>query len=48
GFMVRNGLAYLATPLGRVEASRAPNVDLIADLDRGQFLDRLRREARDK
>ncbi|MDP2832019.1 MAG: type I-U CRISPR-associated protein Csx17 [Pseudomonadota bacterium] len=48
GFMVRNGLAYLATPLGRVEASRAPNVDLIADLEQGQFLDRLRREARDK
>jgi len=48
GFMVRNGLAYLATPLGRVEASRAPNVDLIADLEQDQFLDRLRREARDK
>lgn len=48
GFMVRNGLAYLATPLGRVEAARAPQADLIAELERGQFLDRLRREARDK
>lgn len=48
GFMVRNGLAYLATPLGRVETSRAPNTDLIADLERGRFLDALRRAARDK
>jgi CRISPR-associated protein Csx17 len=48
GFMVRNGLAYLATPLGRIEARRAPNVDLIAELEQGQFLDRLRRAAREK
>lgn len=48
GFMVRNGLAYLATPLGRMQARHAPQADLIAELDRGQFLDRLRREARDK
>lgn len=48
GFMIRNGLAYLATPLSRVEVARAPTVDLIADLEHGQFLDRLRREARDK
>ncbi len=48
GFMVRNGLAYIATPLGRIEASRSPTADLIAELDQGQFLDRLRREARDK
>lgn len=48
GFMVRNGLAYLATPIGRMENLRAPDTDLIADLEQGQFLDRLRREARDK
>lgn len=48
GFMVRNGLAYLATPLGRVEATRAPAVDLLTELDQGQFLERLRREGRDK
>lgn len=48
GFMVRNGLAYLATPLGRIEAARSPTVDLITELDQGQFLERLRRAARDK
>lgn len=48
GFMVRNGLAYLATPLGRVETTKAPSADIIADLDQGGFLERLRREARGK
>lgn len=48
GFMVRNGLAYLATPLGRIETARTPNADLINDMERGGFLERLRREARDK
>jgi len=48
GFMVRNGLAYLATPLARMESSRAPSADLINDLERGHFLDLLRREARGK
>lgn len=47
-FMVRNGFAYLATPLGRIEATRSPSVDLLTELDQGQFLERLRREARDK
>jgi CRISPR-associated protein Csx17 len=46
--MVRNGLAYLATPLGRIETSRTPCTDLIDDLERGGFLERLRREVRDK
>jgi CRISPR-associated protein Csx17 len=32
GFMVRNGLAYLATPIARVESKRAPGADLINDL----------------
>lgn len=48
GFMVRNGLAYLATPIARVESRRAPGADLINDLERGHFLDLLRREARGK
>lgn len=48
GFMVRNGLAYLATPLGRIQTSRNPSADLIDDLDQGGFLDRLRQEARDQ
>jgi CRISPR-associated protein Csx17 len=48
GFMVRNGLAYLATPIARVESRRAPGADLINDLEHGHFLDLLRREARGK
>ena len=48
GFMVRNGLAYLATPIARIEARRAPDADLINDLERGHFLDLVRREARAK
>lgn len=48
GFMVRNGLAYLATPIARVESKRAPAADLINDLERGHFLDLLRRQARGK
>jgi CRISPR-associated protein Csx17 len=48
GFMVRNGLAYLATPIARVESPHAAQSDLVADLERGQFLDLLRRHARGK
>ena len=48
GFMVRNGLAYLATPIARVESRRVPGADLINDLERGHFLDLLRRYARGK
>lgn len=48
GFMVRNGLAYLATPLGRIETRRSPAADLIVDLEGGRFLETLRRAARDK
>ncbi len=33
GFHVRNGLAYLATPLGRFLVQRRPEVDLLRDLD---------------
>jgi CRISPR-associated protein Csx17 len=49
-FLKRSGDNDLAVPLNRFDVSRsgAPNADLIADLDRAGFLDRLRREARDK
>jgi CRISPR-associated protein Csx17 len=38
GFLVRNGLAYFATPLGRFAVSRQPQVDLLSDID--DWLDR--------
>ncbi|MBI5329417.1 MAG: type I-U CRISPR-associated protein Csx17 [Betaproteobacteria bacterium] len=49
-FLKRSGKNDLAIPLSRFEVSRstAPHVDLITDLEQGQFLDRLRTEARDK
>ena len=49
-FLKRSGDNDLAIPLARFDVSRngAPTADLIADLDQGQFLDRLRREGRDK
>ncbi len=49
-FLKRSGDNDLAVPLSRFNVSRngAPGADLIADLDQGQFLDRLRHEARDK
>ena len=45
GFMARNGRTFLATPLARVESTRAPEAGLINDLERDNFLDLLRREA---
>jgi len=33
GFMVRNGLAYFATPIGRFQVQRQPQVDLINEID---------------
>ncbi|MFO1358869.1 type I-U CRISPR-associated protein Csx17 [Plasticicumulans sp.] len=45
-FTMRAGKAYLATPLGRITVERRPAADLIADLDRNAFLDRLRSHAR--
>lgn len=49
-FLKRSGDNDLAVPLSRFDVPRdgIPDVDLIADLEQGQFLDRLRREARDK
>ncbi|MEW6048070.1 MAG: type I-U CRISPR-associated protein Csx17 [Bacillota bacterium] len=43
GFQVRNGLAYLATPLGRWPVTPRPDVDLLAELD--GWLDRFRAAA---
>jgi CRISPR-associated protein Csx17 len=43
GFHLRNGLAYLATPLGRFAVSRRSQVDLLAPLD--TWLASLRRAA---
>jgi CRISPR-associated protein Csx17 len=48
GFLMRSGKAYLAAPLGRVQVRRRPEADLIADLDRGRFLERLRRKLREE
>jgi CRISPR-associated protein Csx17 len=47
-FLMRSGKAYLATPLARIKVFRNPQVDLVAHLDRGQWLERLRRFAREK
>lgn len=45
GFQVRNGLAYFATPLDRVQVRRNSRVDVLADID--QWHDRLRGKAAD-
>ncbi len=45
GFHVRNGFAYFATPLGRFETRDVPESRLLDDLDSGEWLDRLRRQA---
>lgn len=47
-FLMRSGKAYLATPLARIQVVRNPKADLISHLDRAQWLERLRRFARDK
>ena len=44
GFLVRNGLAYFATPLDRVRVKRNPDADLIAEID--PWLSRFRRKAK--
>lgn len=47
-FLMRSGKAYFATPIGRIPVSRKrqPEIGLLDDLDRGGWLDRLRRFAR--
>jgi len=47
GYLQRSGLAYLATPLGRVPVLRNPDADLIDQLERHGWLNRFRRMARD-
>ena len=46
GFLMRAGKAFLATPIGRRSAAPSPSTQLIADLDGGGWLDRLRRVGR--
>jgi len=48
GFFRRAGKAYLAVPMNRVDVRRNVAADLLADLDRGNWLRRVRRRARDK
>ena len=43
GFQVRNGLAWIATPLERVAVQRNARADLLSDID--QWLDRFRGKA---
>lgn len=43
GFLVRNGLAYFATPLDRIAVRRNTRADLLADIE--QWHDRLRQKA---
>lgn len=45
-FVMRSGKAYLATPVGRRPVPEEPIAHLLSDLDRGGYLDRLRRYAR--
>ena len=46
GFLMRAGKAYLATPVGRRSAAPSLAARLVADLDAGGWLDRVRRVGR--
>ena len=46
GFLMRAGKAYRAAPVGRRSAAPSPGVRLVADLDAGGWLDRVRRVGR--
>ena len=46
GFLMRAGRAYLATPIGRRSTAASPGAQLVADLDVGGWLDRVRRVGR--
>jgi CRISPR-associated protein Csx17 len=48
GFLKRNGLAFLAAPLGRVAVTPRPNAQLLNDPPLVQWIDQLRRACRDK
>jgi CRISPR-associated protein Csx17 len=45
GFVKRQGLAYLAAPLGRWRVEPNPRGDLLNDLDRNRWLENLRNKA---
>lgn len=47
-FLKRSGDNDLAVPVGRLKVLRNPQADLVTNLDRSQWLERLRRFARDK
>ena len=46
GFLMRAGRTYLATPIGRRLTAPSPGARLVADLDVGGWLDRVRRVGR--
>ncbi len=46
GFLMRSGRTYLATPIGRRSVAASPGVQLVADLDAGDWLARVRRIGR--
>ena len=46
GFLMRAGRTYLAAPIGRRAAAPSPGAELVADLDAGGWLDRVRRAGR--
>ena len=46
GFLMRAGRTYLATPIGRRSAAASSGAQLVADLDAGGWLDRVRRVGR--
>ncbi len=48
GFLKRNGLAFLAAPLGRVEVTLRPKARLLDDPPIHEWIDRLRSACRDK
>lgn len=45
GFLKRNGDAYFATPLSRVNAKNSDHANLLNDLDRSNWLEQFRRSA---
>ena len=48
GFLMRAGRTYLATPIGRRSAAPSPVAQLVADLDAGGWLKRVRRVGRNE
>ncbi len=48
GFLKRNGLAFLATPLGRILVNPRPKAQLLQDSQLTEWIDQLRRACRDK